>query len=95
MPPFPHLTIEAARTLSRNELLPRLEAEQAYWLRRIERGLTQWNDADYQTFRRIMDAAVDPRRIGAETLAAVQALAQGRPRDEGYFTRPLGERGEL
>ncbi|MEV4182676.1 hypothetical protein AB0J28_14685 [Streptosporangium canum] len=91
MPPFKHLTIEEARTLNRNGLLPRIEAEQAYWPGRIERGLTQWDSADYLTFRRIKDVAADAAGIIADGPAQLRGL----PGDEGYMTQPLGERGGL
>lgn len=60
---MPGSLTEEARTLNRNGLLPQIEAEQAYWLGRIERGLTQWDSADYLTFRRIKD--VGPTRPGS------------------------------
>jgi hypothetical protein len=86
MPSFERLAIEEARTLTREELLPRIEEEQRYWYHRIHRCLMRpGDDAAFRTFNDIMHIAVDPRRC-----AAGEAVA-----DENYWRRPLGELGEL
>ncbi|MBF8191626.1 hypothetical protein ITP53_39225 [Nonomuraea sp. K274] len=87
MPSFERLTIEEARTLTREELLPRIEEEQKYWYHRIHRCLMQpGDDAAFRTFNDIMHIAVDPHRSAAVRDAAA---------DENYWRKPLGELGEL
>ncbi|MEV4171930.1 hypothetical protein [Nonomuraea sp. NPDC049709] len=90
MPSFKRLTIEEARTLTRTELLPRIEEEQKYWYHRIHRCEMQPGDeAAFKTFNDIMHIAANPRGSDAD------AIVDGRPFDQDYWTKPLGELGEL
>ncbi|MEV0622576.1 hypothetical protein AB0I81_55310 [Nonomuraea sp. NPDC050404] len=80
MPEFQRLTIDEARTLTRTELLPRIEAEQKYWYERIHRcAMKPGDDKAFRTFNDILHIAVGPRR----------------PVGHDYWTKPLGELGEL
>ncbi|MFG1708443.1 hypothetical protein ACFLIM_35105 [Nonomuraea sp. M3C6] len=92
MSSFERLTIEEARTLTRAELLPRIEEEQKYWYHRIQRCMMQPGDDEaFKTFNKIMHIAADPGHASSDT----EALLQGRPLDEDYWRTPLGELGEL
>ncbi|GAA4573727.1 hypothetical protein [Planotetraspora kaengkrachanensis] len=83
MAAFKRLTVEEARTLSRDELLPRVEAEQHHWDRLISRGqIRVGEDEDYKTFLLITQVVIDP-------------MAGEAPQDRDFWTKPLGELGEL
>jgi hypothetical protein len=78
---FERLTIEEARTLSREELLPRVEAEQQYWYRRMNRmEIRVGDDEAFKTFTRIMHVLIDPGHSIPDT---------------DHWKKPLGELGEL
>ncbi|MET8869490.1 hypothetical protein ABZW11_41735 [Nonomuraea sp. NPDC004580] len=81
MPSFKRLTIEEARSLTRTELLPRIEAEQKYWYHRIHRcEMKPGDDAAFRTFNDILHIAV----------------GDGVPADDTrHWTTPLGELGDL
>jgi hypothetical protein len=92
MPRFKRLTIEEARTLNREQLLDRIEIEQKYWYRLIERSqIRPGDDEAYKVFTQIMHAAIDPGRAASDTLA----LIEGEPVNKDYWTKPLGELGDL
>ncbi|GAA4590935.1 hypothetical protein GCM10023194_48930 [Planotetraspora phitsanulokensis] len=83
MAAFKRLTVEEARTLSRDELLPRVEAEQHHWDRLISRGqIRVGEDEAYKTFLRITHVVIDP-------------MARDERHDPDFWTKPLGELGEL
>ena len=58
---FKRLTDAEARTLTRRELLDRIEAEQAYWFRKKKR--TAEEDAAFREFTRIMYAYLSPASV--------------------------------
>jgi hypothetical protein len=92
MPRFKRLTIEEARTLNRDQLLDRIEIEQKYWYRLMERSqIRPGDDEAYKIFTQIMHAAIDPGRAASDTLA----LIEGEPVNKDYWTKPLGELGDL
>ncbi|UBU14238.1 hypothetical protein [Nonomuraea gerenzanensis] len=92
MPSFERLTIAEARTLTRAELLPRIEAEQKYWYDRIHAcAMKPGDEQAFKTFNDIVHIAANPRRAISDT----DAIAEGRPFDRDYWTKPLGELGEL
>ena len=72
---FKRLTDAEARSLTRAELLDRIETEQAYWLRKQIR--TDEDQAAWREFSRILLAHVDP---AAAIQAAVDVL-KGRGSD--------------
>ncbi|MEU4549122.1 hypothetical protein [Nonomuraea dietziae] len=79
---FERLTLEEARTLSRNQLLSRIEDEQKYWYERINGGqMRVGDDRAFKTFNEIMHVVINP-----DTRA---------PQDQDYWTKPLGELGDL
>ena len=80
MPTFKRLTIEEARTLTRAELLPRIEEEQRYWYQRIHRCMMQpGDDQAFKTFNDILHITTIPYRMN----------------EADYWSKPLGELGEL
>ncbi len=92
MPRFKRLTIDEARTLTRDQLLDRIEAEQKYWYRLMDSGkIRAGEDEAYKIFTQIMHAAIDPGRVISDTLA----LLNGESVNKDYWTKPLGELGDL
>ncbi|WP_043624849.1 hypothetical protein [Nonomuraea candida] len=92
MPSFKRLTIEEARALTRTELLPRIEEEQKYWYHRIHNcEMRPGDEKAFRTFNDIMHIAASPQR----SLSDTDAIDEGRPFDRDYWTKPLGELGEL
>jgi hypothetical protein len=57
---FKRLTAAEARTLTRDQLLDRILAEQAYWKRKHARGMTTEDEAAEKEFHRIMYASISP-----------------------------------
>lgn len=79
---FKRLTDAEARTLTRAELLDRIEAEQAYWFRKKAR--TAEDDAAFREFTRIMHAYLDPAAAMQDTIDHIEGRSAG-----GYWeTRP-------
>lgn len=61
MPKFRRLTAAEASTLTREQLLDRIEREQVYWHRRMDRGQMRDGEAEaFGEFGRILHAAVNP-----------------------------------
>jgi len=78
---FKRLTDAEARTLTRAELLDRVEAEQAYWSRK--RTFTAADREAEREFSRIMHACISL----ADAIQAATDTAQGR-RSDYWETRP-------
>lgn len=88
MSKFKRLTDAEARTLTRRELLDRIEAEQAYWFRKKNR--TADDDAAFREFTRIMYAYLSPASV-AEAMQDTIDYIEGRPGAGGYWDRRPGE----
>ncbi|MGH3225936.1 MAG: hypothetical protein ACRDPY_45855 [Streptosporangiaceae bacterium] len=82
---FKRLTDAEARTLTRRELLDRIEAEQAYWLRK--KTMTPEDDAAFREFTRIMHAYLSPASI-AEAIQDTIDYIEGRSPGSYWDTRP-------
>jgi hypothetical protein len=80
---FKRLTDAEARTLTRAELLDRVEAEQKYWERK--RGLSDEDRAAEREFSRIMHAYLSPH----DAIQAAMDTVQGRRSD--YWERRPGD----
>jgi hypothetical protein len=78
---FKRLTDAEARTLTRAELLDRVEAEQGYWSRK--RSVCPEDQAAEREFSRIMHAYLSPQAA----IAAAMDVVQGRP-NSYWETRP-------
>lgn len=72
---FKRLTATEARTLTRDELLDRIEREQQYWMRK--RISTPEDHEAYREFSRIMHASINPGAAIAEALAVVKGEHTG------------------
>jgi hypothetical protein len=82
---FRRLTDAEARTLTRAELLDRVEAEQAHWFRK--RPMAEADAAAYREFSRIMLAYLDP----AAVIQAAMDTLEGRGSDY-WETRPCDDK---
>jgi hypothetical protein len=79
MPRFKRLTAAEARTLTRDQLLGRVEEEQAYWL---TAGRHQKDPAGYAEFSRIFHAGLD---VGAMIHDTMDLLTHGLRPGGGYM----------
>jgi hypothetical protein len=79
---FKRLTDAEARTLTRRELLDRVEAEQAYWSRK--RTFTAEDRAAEREFSRILFTYLNP----AEGIQATIDYIEGRRGHDYWDTRP-------
>lgn len=71
---FVRLVKDDLTRLTRGELLDRVETEQQYWFRKLDReGETPENHAAYEEFRAIMHAAINPAEAVADTLRLLTA----------------------
>lgn len=82
---FKRLTEEEARTLTRAELLDRVEAEQKYWARK--RIVTDEDRAASREFTRILFTYVKP----GEAIQATIDYIEGRRGHDYWDTRPGDE----
>ena len=80
------LTDAEARSITRNELLTRVEAEQAYWSRK--HTMTDADREAERELRRIMYAYLNP----ADALTALRDVLEGRPNNY-WEARPEPEAG--
>jgi hypothetical protein len=78
------LTEAEARTLTRGEILDRLEAESEWWT--AHRPRTDADHKAYATFARILNSSIDPAAAIQDTLDYVQ----GRGTGSYWATRPAG-----
>jgi hypothetical protein len=85
MSSFKRLTDAEAQGMTRRELLDRVEAEQAYWLRKKTR--TAEDDAAFREFSRIMYAYLSPASI-AEAMQDTIDYIEGRSSGSYWDTRP-------
>jgi hypothetical protein len=65
------LTVAEARTLTRSEILARVEAEQPMWHQRIDRGRASLDDLGYRELMHVMHSAID---LGLMLAAAKDTL---------------------
>ncbi len=83
---FKRLTDAEARTLTRRELLDRIEAEQQCWFRKRTR--TAEDDAAFREFTRIMYAYLSPASV-AEAIQDTIDYIEGRSPGSYWDTRPM------
>lgn len=72
---FKRLTAAEARTLTRSQLLDRIEVEQAYWHRKDWHRMSPTEQAAEHEFSRILHAAINPLTL----IQDVTAYVQGTP----------------
>jgi hypothetical protein len=91
---FQRLTRADLDTLTRGELIRRVEAEQQYWARKEQRG--SLSDADQQArqeFSAILMQVVNPARL-AEAMGEITAWIRGeRAAPTSYWTEVPGQPG--
>jgi hypothetical protein len=85
MPAFKRLTEADLRTLTREELLDRFDAEGAYWDRKMQRGLSEKDAAAYQEYGRLLHLAIDHARA----LDDITNYLNGGDRPDYWKQRPL------
>lgn len=78
---FKRLTAAEARTLTRSQILDRIEAEQKYWERKHTRGMSAEDRAAEDEFHRIMHASINP----AAAVGDVTDYMRGVPGAGRYF----------
>ncbi|SEP53609.1 hypothetical protein [Amycolatopsis saalfeldensis] len=87
---FQRLTRDDLTTHTRDELLPRLEAEQEYWARKEKRGLSPADQQARKEFSNMLFIVLNPAEL-ADSMAETTAWLRGeRSTDSAYFTeKPL------
>lgn len=90
MAQFQRLTRDDLMKFTRDELLPRLEAEQEYWARKEKRGLSPADQQARKEFSDLVYAVINPAEL-ADSMAETTAwLKGGRSSDSTYFTEKPG-----
>jgi len=91
---FRRLTQGDLTTLTREQLLPRLEAEQEYWARKERCGLSAADQQARAEFSDLVFAVLNPAEL-ADCMAETSAwLAGTRPTDSTYWDEKPGVGGE-
>jgi hypothetical protein len=87
---FQRLTRHDLTRFTRDELLPRVEAEQEYWARKEKRGLSAADQQARQEFSELVYAVINPADL-ADSMAETTAWLKGeRATDSTYFTEKPG-----
>jgi len=73
---FQRLTWDDLGNFTRDELLPRLEAEQEYWARKEKRGLSEADQHAREEFAKILYAVINPAGL-AGSMAETTAWLKG------------------
>ncbi len=81
---FKRLTRDDLNNLTREELLPRLQAEQAYWARKEKRGLSDADQQARKEFTDILFTALNPPGL-AKSMAETTAWLQGERSTESSY----------
>jgi hypothetical protein len=91
---FQRLTRADLDSLTRDELLPRLEVEQRYRARKEKRGLSEDDRRARKEFSDILYAVISPSGL-ADSMAETTAWLKGeRATDSSYWSEKPG-RGQL
>ncbi|WP_190824717.1 hypothetical protein [Saccharopolyspora pogona] len=87
---FKRLTWDDLNNLTRDELLPRLETEQAYWARKVARGLDAADREARKQFSDMVLAVLNPSAV-ADSMAETTAWLKGeRPTDSSFWREKPG-----
>jgi hypothetical protein len=82
---FQRLTRDDLTNFTRDDLLPRLEAEQEYWARKEKRGLSAADQQARKEFSDLVYAVINPAGL-ADSMAETTAWLKGeRSTDSAYF----------
>jgi hypothetical protein len=90
---FRRLTHDDLTIYTRDELLPKLEAEQKHWARKEKLGLSAADQQARRKFREIVHAVFNPDGL-AVSMGETAAWFKGeRPTDSAYFQeKPVQDR---
>lgn len=90
---FQRLTRDDLANLTREELLPRLEAEQEYWARKEKRRLSAADQLARKEFSDLVHAVINPAGL-ADSMAETTASLKGeRSTDSAYWSeKPAHDR---
>lgn len=87
---FTRLTWDDLNTHTRDELIPRLEAEQQYWARKETHGLSEADQQARKQFSEILFAVLNPDGL-ATSMAETTAWLKGeRPTDSSFWREKPG-----
>ncbi|GAB2740543.1 hypothetical protein [Amycolatopsis magusensis] len=84
------LTWEDLKTLTRQELLPRLEREQEYWARKERRGLTPDDQAARKEFTNMLFTVLNPDGLADSMAEDVAWLSGQRSTASSYWDKKPG-----
>lgn len=87
---FQRLTWNDLDNCTRGELLPRLEAEQEYWQRKEQRGLSQADQQARREFTEILFTVIDPAGLASSMAESVAWLKGERATGSSYFDEKPG-----
>lgn len=89
---FKRLTWDDLNTLTRDELLPRLEAEQRYWARKAAGAMSPADQEARRQFGEIVYAVLAPSGM-ADSMSETAAWLKGeRATDTTFWDEKPGER---
>ena len=87
---FKRLVRDDLNNLTRDELVSRLESEQAYWARKETRGLSDADQDARKEFSDILFAVINPAGL-ADSMAETTAWLKGkRTTDSSYWDEKPG-----
>lgn len=81
---FKRLTWDDLNSLTRDELLPRLEEEQAYWARKVARGLSPEDREARKEFSDMVLKVLNPAEV-ADSMAETTAWLKGERSTDSSF----------
>lgn len=87
---FQRLTREDLNTHTRDELLPRLEAEQEYWARKEKRGLSPADQQARKEFSDLLYAVINPAGLAGSMAETTAWLTGERSSDSLYWKEKPG-----
>lgn len=90
MPRFKRLTWADLDNLTRDELLPRLEAEQEYWARKAACGMSEADRKARKEFSDMLRKVLNPSEV-ADSMAETAAWLKGeRSADTSFWDEKPG-----
>jgi hypothetical protein len=88
---FQRLTRDDLNNLTREELLPRLDAEQQYWARKEKRGLSPADQQARKEFTDLLHAVINPAGLTDAMAETIAWLRGDRAVETSYWTRRPGD----
>lgn len=90
MPRFTRLTWEDLNTHTRDELIPRLEAEQQYWAQKEKRGLSEADQQARKQFSDMLFAVLNPDKLATSISETTAWIKGDRPTDSSFWREKPG-----